>query len=607
MTEFIKKGISFMLAVVTVLSFCINASAVTYSEKWAVDSAAAIGWIGNGNSSFYVDQNVHYKDNGYSIKIQNKKYNIAYAEKTYEVKPYTTYTFSAMVKYSGYAISPEAETKKSGACIGKAYSYENSGYTTNSGWTKLEYTFITGNETSINLCLQNGIYNGKCKGTAWFSDVKLEKAKMKSDWDVLAIIYTNVKANVKNKSTGKKTVIDESLSSDDLTDIKNAMRQFKTSIAELSDNKMTIDKINYLVVNDALTEKELMDYHYDGDKYKTKVLDGYRIDPSSEKFSGQLDKLLSENKYDHIMVFAPIGDFADWWGLSDVYGSYGFTQINCCDSQLRKFRGKDFPECTIVHEMLHRLEKLTNDIKPDKAPYLHYAESYGYSYNSWAWFKAYMQASLPGGKGIDPIVFKVPSGKYTLVSDDMTVGNGITGAVSDTKTDESKPKTTTSDKKKTDISKLNAAQIDNCTYDGKEKKPSIKIKKGSYTLKKGTDYTVSYSNNKKVGVASAVVTGIGDYCGKITVKFSIIPKPPTVKVTKSGGKLKLSWSEVSGAEKYYIWLSMDGGKYVQVGVAESDTLKASMDYNSKHKYRFAISAYVPKAKAYTDYGYSDKI
>lgn len=60
-------------------------------------------------------------------------------------------------------------------------------------------------------------------------------------------------------------------------------------------------------------------------------------------------------------------------------------------------------------------------------------------------------------------------------------------------------------------------------YTGKALKPSVKVKYGSKTLKKGTDYTVSYSNNKKVGDAAIVIKGKGSYSGSVKKKFSIIP------------------------------------------------------------------------------------
>ena len=42
-------------------------------------------------------------------------------------------------------------------------------------------------------------------------------------------------------------------------------------------------------------------------------------------------------------------------------------------------------------------------------------------------------------------------------------------------------------------------------------------------MKNGTDYTVKYSNNKKVGTATVTITGKGSYGGIITKTFKINP------------------------------------------------------------------------------------
>ena len=62
-------------------------------------------------------------------------------------------------------------------------------------------------------------------------------------------------------------------------------------------------------------------------------------------------------------------------------------------------------------------------------------------------------------------------------------------------------------------------------YTGKEIKPSVTVKDGNKTLKLGTDYKVSYSDNKNVGSATVTVTGIGNYEGYIgKAKFKIVRK-----------------------------------------------------------------------------------
>ena len=69
-------------------------------------------------------------------------------------------------------------------------------------------------------------------------------------------------------------------------------------------------------------------------------------------------------------------------------------------------------------------------------------------------------------------------------------------------------------------------------YDGKAKKPGVTIKLNGKTLKNGTDYTVSYSNNTKVGTATVKITGKGNYTGSVSKTYSI--KNDFKKATVSG-------------------------------------------------------------------------
>ena len=69
-------------------------------------------------------------------------------------------------------------------------------------------------------------------------------------------------------------------------------------------------------------------------------------------------------------------------------------------------------------------------------------------------------------------------------------------------------------------------------YDGKTKTPSVTVKVNGKTLKKDTDYTVSYSNNTKVGTAKVTITGKGNYTGSVSKTYSI--KNNFKKATVSG-------------------------------------------------------------------------
>ncbi|MBR1820859.1 MAG: hypothetical protein IJ769_04475 [Clostridia bacterium] len=75
---------------------------------------------------------------------------------------------------------------------------------------------------------------------------------------------------------------------------------------------------------------------------------------------------------------------------------------------------------------------------------------------------------------------------------------------------------------KTSISKA-AVKAANKTYTGKALKPAPTVKLGGKTLKKGTDYTVSYKNNKNCGKATVTVAD-----GNVTVDYKYFGNPAYV-------------------------------------------------------------------------------
>ena len=137
-----------------------------------------------------------------------------------------------MVKYSGYALTPEAETQISGACVGKVYSYELSNYSHSNNWTKVEYFFTT-------------------------------------------------------------------------------------------------ESVDVFVIDEALTEKELMDYRYDGNNAGVPEMNGYRVNQSSDNVSRILDSYLAKKNYNHIIIYSPIDRIdGGWAGLCGFYRSICFTRVS---------------------------------------------------------------------------------------------------------------------------------------------------------------------------------------------------------------------------------------------------------------------------------------
>jgi hypothetical protein len=68
------------------------------------------------------------------------------------------------------------------------------------------------------------------------------------------------------------------------------------------------------------------------------------------------------------------------------------------------------------------------------------------------------------------------------------------------------------------------SKVSNKKYTGKAIKPTPTVKFKGTKLKKGTDYTLSYKNNKKKGTATIIITGKGYYTGTKKVTFKIVAK-----------------------------------------------------------------------------------
>ncbi len=115
------------------------------------------------------------------------------------------------------------------------------------------------------------------------------------------------------------------------------------------------------------------------------------------------------------------------------------------------------------------------------------------------------------------------------------------------------------------------------TYNGKPKTPGVIVVRDGKTLKAGTDYTVSYRNNKNAGTAKAVITGTGLYgdgweldfvIKKAANPLEISSKTATVKYSKLKKKnqtLKVSkvikfTKNGQGTMKYKLYSAKKGKK-----------------------------------------------
>lgn len=113
--------------------------------------------------------------------------------------------------------------------------------------------------------------------------------------------------------------------------------------------------------------------------------------------------------------------------------------------------------------------------------------------------------------------------------------------------------TSTVTAKKIQMSTATVSKVKNAVFTGKKLTPAVTVKIGTTTLKKGTDYKVSYTNNKAIGKATITITGMGNYTGIKKINFAILPPKTTFKTDSSieGGKAKLSWKKAEGKVSGY--------------------------------------------------------
>lgn len=152
----------------------------------------------------------------------------------------------------------------------------------------------------------------------------------------------------------------------------------------------------------------------------------------------------------------------------------------------------------------------------------------------------------------------------------------------------------------TPLSKCSVSlQYSKTTYDGKSKAPKVTVKYSNQTLASGTDYTVSYSNNKSCGAATVRITGKGNYSGTVTKTFSIVPKKVTgMTSSRTTSSISLKWPKIAGAAVYKVYqASSPNGSYKKIKTVTSPNVTVSKLTAGK-KYYFKVVACGKKDGSY---------
>ena len=256
-----------------------------------------------GRTSFTRDSKTVYSDED-SYKIENKSFNDAMFYKKIKVIPNTAYKVSCMVKtenvenmdgkYTGGAqIAINGTTETSEAITGT------------NDWQEITLMFNSNSRETVEIGFRLGGYEEYSKGTAWFSDIKLEEGQVDTNknWHIACFTINNIDANV--EGFGK---VELELSSRDIATIRTNMRRLQEIIPEMSNGKMTIT-YDMIQISEPLTS-----ISYDENNE-------YYVDPNdiNELISDYID----DTEYDYIYAAVRLGDLNksenvlvhDWIGL----------------------------------------------------------------------------------------------------------------------------------------------------------------------------------------------------------------------------------------------------------------------------------------------------
>ena len=148
---------------------------------------------------------------------------------------------------------------------------------------------------------------------------------------------------------------------------------------------------------------------------------------------------------------------------------------------------------------------------------------------------------------------------------------------------------------KNNFKKATVSSISTKAFTGKNITQSITVKYNGKTLKKGTDYTVSYSNNKNIGTATVKITGKCSYTGTITKTFKINPaKQEIQKLTAKSKAFFVDWAQKGSATGYEIQYATNSkftsAKKVTITNNKTDT-KTISKLSGKKKYYVRVRSY----------------
>ena len=561
-----KKTVLILLSFILVCfcTFDIQVFASEESKKW--DRQGEYG----GKAEISIDTTQKCGNGEYSIKITNTDYGVSRVEKTFDVKPHTMYRASVMVKCVDFEKTTDSKYDfgKCGAVLTKAQQLPGGVSYTGSMWKKLTYCFDSGDEENYTLAL----YNAGGKGTAYFSDFKLEEVTKESkEWNLCVVYFKSIEAPI--VQNGEERILSQKFCQEDIEYCTDTINQLYSFLNLISEGNMDIKSIDF----------------YECDKtVKTLSTNGkgsYSINNRDETVSEELDKIIADaeinsgKRYDQIVIVSPLPtEVAGKLGAGDML----YNNIHVCQLYINHLEFRNTLLASFVHEILHSVEGVSMQIDPENTVQLHaYEDEYSQYYRAWqnglqgncTWFSDYTRRATHDGRGLNEMAF------YTYGNSESIVVYGSTEKAN---------------YKTTDVGTLKVSKISDSEYTGKEIKPAVTVEDGIMTLKNGKDYTLSYSCNTDIGIATVIIKGQGVYSGTVKQNFNIVPQSPELSVVVSNDVYNLSWNALPGATGYEIYGSIGGSEYSllkTIDATETDAQLSIEIASDGKEYKFKIRAY----------------
>ena len=556
-------------------------NSVTYCKGTAYFSDFTFGEYDNtkwhkgyssAGSVFSVDKNVTYNNAPYSFKIDNKEFSYSYIEKEYKVKPATEYKISAYVKYENFKSDDTSVSRGARICRVGGARDTFSNWVTCSEWSPVILTFRTSDdEKSIRIRLQTDM---KTKGTAYFSNIKIEEVtETTNEWNVLVVCFRKANVTVDGKNYNL------SFADSTIKEHKRIFSCLKDDVKTVFGDLMSVKSVDYKIAETPIRD---FVYYSGNDRH---------INFSSKEIVDELNGFLKEKHYQHVICITPLFGKVGYWGLSGIDYDFGVKSIQITDypdkTDIDRYKkGIWLTTWLSIHESMHTLETDTAWLTNNKKMFglldtMKSGDPYGlkpiYGGEGTEFYQAEAHAKLPDGLGIDPRAYYRSTGKYVLVSDDMTPDVSI----------ESSGTLPTHIGNVITVSKPADAY-----YTGKAIKPKVTVSGASVS-----DYTISYADNVRPGTAKVIIKGKGKYTGSVEKTFKIKLKKTTAKIKNNA----LTWAKVSGANGYEIYYSKDGSKFKLL----KDVTGTSYDLSKlkKGSYKFKVRAYSKSngVKVYADW------